>query len=132
MPIPANRIQLFSPALLHIAPLEPLATADFLSHTRAIAAGAKVPVENGIVNPPCAPALRTGRADSTTIFACEERYPPRIRADETLEDVLSCLRNSDSFESLMRECLFHGGDTETICAVAGPLGEALWGTASTA
>jgi ADP-ribosyl-[dinitrogen reductase] hydrolase len=50
-----------------------------------------------------------------------------IRADETLEDVLSCLIPARDFESLMRECLYHGGDTDTICAVAGPLGEALWG-----
>ena len=50
-----------------------------------------------------------------------------IRADETLEDVLSCLIPARDFESLMRECLYHGGDTDTICAIAGPLGEALWG-----
>ena len=50
-----------------------------------------------------------------------------LRADETLEDVLSCLKNADSFESLMRECFYHGGDTDTICAIAGPLGEVLWG-----
>jgi ADP-ribosyl-[dinitrogen reductase] hydrolase len=69
-------------------------------------------------------------ASGTSVHDVEvahEGYPPRIRADETLEDVLSCLRNANSFESLMRECLFHGGDTDTICAVAGPLGEALWG-----
>ncbi|WP_207003314.1 ADP-ribosylglycohydrolase family protein [Trinickia mobilis] len=67
-------------------------------------------------------------ASGTSVHGVEkahEHYPPRIRADETLEDVLSCLKNSDSFESLMRECLFHGGDTDTICAVAGLLGEAL-------
>jgi ADP-ribosyl-[dinitrogen reductase] hydrolase len=50
-----------------------------------------------------------------------------LRADETLSDVLSCLRVASDFESLMRECLYHGGDTDTICAIAGPLGEALWG-----
>lgn len=49
------------------------------------------------------------------------------RADDTLADVLSCLRAADSFESLMRECVYHGGDTDTICAIAGPLAEALWG-----
>lgn len=50
-----------------------------------------------------------------------------IRADETLSDVLSCLSVAHDFESLMRECLYHGGDTDTLCAVAGPLGEVLWG-----
>ncbi|MBP0595680.1 ADP-ribosylglycohydrolase family protein [Paraburkholderia sp. LEh10] len=61
------------------------------------------------------------------VEVAHREYLPRIRADETLEDVLSCLRNANSFESLMRECLFHGGDTDTICAVAGAIGEALWG-----
>jgi len=50
-----------------------------------------------------------------------------IRADETLSDVLSCLSEAHDFESLMRECIYHGGDTDTLCAVAGPLGEVLWG-----
>ncbi|KWU24791.1 ADP-ribosylglycohydrolase family protein [Burkholderia cenocepacia] len=50
-----------------------------------------------------------------------------IRADETLADALSCLKNASDFESLMRECRYHGGDTDTLCAVAGPLGEVLWG-----
>jgi ADP-ribosylglycohydrolase len=53
-----------------------------------------------------------------------------IRADETLADALSCLSNATDFESLMRECRYHGGDTDTLCAVAGPLGEVLWGIPS--
>lgn len=50
-----------------------------------------------------------------------------IRADETLGDVLSCLKSAHDFESLMREGLYHGGDTDTICAISGTFGEALWG-----
>ena len=50
-----------------------------------------------------------------------------IRADATLADVLSCLKNANSFESVIREGLYHGGDTDTICAIAGTFGEALWG-----
>lgn len=65
------------------------------------------------------------RAHDVELFRREGRV--RLRADETLEDVLSCLRQANDFESLMRECLYHGGDTDTICAIAGPLGEALWG-----
>jgi ADP-ribosyl-[dinitrogen reductase] hydrolase len=59
----------------------------------------------------------------------ERHHNPRfnLRADETLSDVLSCLQVASDFDSLMRECLYHGGDTDTICAIAGPLGEALWG-----
>lgn len=51
----------------------------------------------------------------------------RMRADQTLSDVLSCLRVASSFEGLMRECIHCGGDVDTLCAVAGPLAEALWG-----
>jgi ADP-ribosyl-[dinitrogen reductase] hydrolase len=54
-----------------------------------------------------------------------------IRADETLADVLSCLKKARDFESLMREGLYHGGDTDTICAIAGTFGEALWGIPDT-
>lgn len=51
----------------------------------------------------------------------------RLRADNTLEDVMSCLAESDDFESLLASCLYHGGDTDTIAAIAGALGELLWG-----
>jgi ADP-ribosylglycohydrolase len=53
--------------------------------------------------------------------------PMRMRADDTLEDVMSCLAESEDFPSLMAACLYHGGDSDTIAAVAGVLGEALWG-----
>lgn len=53
--------------------------------------------------------------------------PMRIRADDTLEDVMSCLAESDDFETLIGTCLYHGGDSDTIAAIAGVLGEALWG-----
>lgn len=53
--------------------------------------------------------------------------PLRLRADETLEDVMSCLAESQDFDSLLGNCLYHGGDSDTIAAVAGPLGELLWG-----
>lgn len=56
-----------------------------------------------------------------------EGSPVRHRADETLEDALSCLAESHDFESLMGTCLYHGGDTSTLAAVAGALGELLWG-----
>lgn len=50
-----------------------------------------------------------------------------LRADETLCDVVSCLAESTSFEECMRVCFYHGGDTDTLCAIAGPLAECLWG-----
>jgi len=55
-----------------------------------------------------------------------EGSPMRLRADDTLEDVMSCLAESTDFDSLIGTCLYHGGDSDTIAAVAGVLGEALW------
>ena len=57
----------------------------------------------------------------------EAQVDMRLRADETLEDVMSCLAASTDFDSLIATCLFHGGDTDTIAAIAGALGELLWG-----
>jgi ADP-ribosyl-[dinitrogen reductase] hydrolase len=53
--------------------------------------------------------------------------PMRLRCDETLEDVMSCLAESSSLDELLGNCIFHGGDSDTIAAVAGPIGELLWG-----
>lgn len=50
----------------------------------------------------------------------------RMRADRTLSDVYSCLANARCFESAMRECIYCGGDVDTLCAVVGPIAEALW------
>ncbi len=50
-----------------------------------------------------------------------------LRADETLCDVVSCLAESSSYEDCMRVCFYHGGDTDTLCAIAGPLAECIWG-----
>ncbi|MDQ1918706.1 ADP-ribosylglycohydrolase family protein [Massilia pseudoviolaceinigra] len=57
--------------------------------------------------------------------------PMRVRADDTLEDVMSCLAESDDFDSLLAACLYHGGDSDTIAATACVLGEALWGVPQT-
>lgn len=51
----------------------------------------------------------------------------RMKADQTLADVRECLRAADSFEAVMRNCLYCGGDVDTLCAVAGTLAEPLWG-----
>lgn len=51
----------------------------------------------------------------------------RVRADDPLVDVMSCLAESDDIDSLLAACLYHGGDSDTIAATACVLGEALWG-----
>lgn len=75
--------------------------------------------------------LTTWLASGGKLHSVEEMHQAgsamRMRADDTLEDVMSCLAESDDFPSLMAACLYHGGDSDTIAAVAGVLGEALWG-----
>jgi ADP-ribosyl-[dinitrogen reductase] hydrolase len=51
----------------------------------------------------------------------------RMKADQTLWDVRQCLQDAHSFESVMRNCIYCGGDVDTLCAVAGALAEPLWG-----
>ncbi len=51
----------------------------------------------------------------------------RMGALETLADVYACLAESSDFEGAMRNCLRCGGDVDTLCAITGPVAEALWG-----
>jgi ADP-ribosyl-[dinitrogen reductase] hydrolase len=81
----------------------------------------------GATHPEVCALIEAGGYRPHDVETRHREYHFSIRADETLEDVLSCLIPARDFESLMTECLYHGGDTDTICAVAGPLGEALWG-----
>lgn len=75
--------------------------------------------------------LTTWLASGGKLHSVEQMHrdgsPMRMRADDTLEDVMSCLAESEDFPSLIAACLYHGGDSDTIAAVAGVLGEALWG-----
>ncbi|MDM5181879.1 ADP-ribosylglycohydrolase family protein [Massilia sp. DJPM01] len=75
--------------------------------------------------------LASWEAGGGSLHAVEAHHqagsPMRVRADDTLEDVMSCLAESDDFDSLLATCLYHGGDSDTIAATACVLGEALWG-----
>lgn len=51
----------------------------------------------------------------------------RMKADQTLADVRECLLGANSFEDAMRNCVYCGGDVDTLCAVAGAIAEPLWG-----
>jgi ADP-ribosylglycohydrolase len=61
------------------------------------------------------------------VAAIHEAAQFRMRADHTLEDVYACLAESHTFESAMLQCFHCGGDVDTLCAVIGPIAEALWG-----
>ena len=75
--------------------------------------------------------LASWQAGGGTLHAVEAHHqagsPMRVRADDTLVDVMSCLAESDDIDSLLAACLYHGGDSDTIAATACVLGEALWG-----
>ncbi len=45
----------------------------------------------------------------------------------SLELVLNCLRESNSFESYLANIVSCGGDTDTYCAIGGAIGEVIWG-----
>jgi ADP-ribosylglycohydrolase len=45
----------------------------------------------------------------------------------TVPLALACLHKGESFEGAMRLCVSMGGDADTLAAIAGPVGEALWG-----
>jgi ADP-ribosylglycohydrolase len=57
----------------------------------------------------------------------QTRCSMRLRADVPREDVVSCLPETDDYASLLGTCTYHGGDSDTIAAIAGGLGELLWG-----
>lgn len=54
----------------------------------------------------------------------------RMKALQTLEDVFACLNESSSFEDVMQNCIYCGGDVDTLCAVAGPFAELMFGIPS--
>ena len=46
---------------------------------------------------------------------------------ETVPQALYCFLISESFEDCMRTCVSIGGDTDTVCAIAGGIAEAYYG-----
>lgn len=48
---------------------------------------------------------------------CAQTVPPAVR----------CFLDADSFETCIRNCIWIGGDVDTIAAIAGGIAEAMWG-----
>ena len=44
-----------------------------------------------------------------------------------MPEAFECFLESDSYESCIRNVMFIGGDTDTLCAIAGAIAEAYWG-----
>ena len=46
---------------------------------------------------------------------------------KTMPEAFECFLESDSYESCLRNVMYIGGDTDTLCAIAGAIAEAYWG-----
>ena len=45
----------------------------------------------------------------------------------TMPEAFECFLEADSYESTLRNVMYIGGDTDTLCAIAGAVAEACWG-----
>ena len=45
----------------------------------------------------------------------------------TMPEAFECFLEADSYESTLRNVMYIGGDTDTLCAIAGAVAEAFWG-----
>ena len=45
----------------------------------------------------------------------------------TMPEAFECFLESESYESALRNVMYIGGDTDTLCAIAGAVAEAYWG-----
>lgn len=45
----------------------------------------------------------------------------------TMPQAFECFLESESYESCLRNAMYIGGDTDTLCAIAGSIAEAYWG-----
>ncbi|SCW62474.1 ADP-ribosylglycohydrolase [Ruminococcaceae bacterium YRB3002] len=45
----------------------------------------------------------------------------------TMPEAFECFLEADSYESCLRNVIYIGGDTDTLCAIAGAIAEACWG-----
>ncbi len=46
---------------------------------------------------------------------------------ETMPEAFECFLEAESYESCLRNVMYIGGDTDTLCAIAGAIAEAYWG-----
>jgi ADP-ribosylglycohydrolase len=44
-----------------------------------------------------------------------------------MPEAFECFLESESYESTLRNVMYIGGDTDTLCAIAGAVAEAFWG-----
>lgn len=61
------------------------------------------------------------------IFDLRDNYKFDVTCQGSVPHAIFCALKADNFEQVMRNCLFIGGDTDTIAAMAGSIAEPLYG-----
>jgi ADP-ribosylglycohydrolase len=80
-----------------------------------------------------APAIRAAIAEnygydlSRSVDGIRPGYEFNEICQETVPEAITCALESDSFEDAIRNAVSLGGDSDTLAAIAGPIGEALHG-----
>lgn len=75
-----------------------------------------------------ASVVATFRYDlSSTVDEIRPGYQFTEACVDTVPQALTCALDAEDFEDAIRNAVSIGGDTDTVCAIAGPVAEALWG-----
>lgn len=72
------------------------------------------------------------------VVSCGYELPPSVeylretyrfdeRCRQTVPPAIRCVLDADSFEECIRNCIWIGGDVDTVGAIAGGIAEAMWG-----
>lgn len=62
-----------------------------------------------------------------TLDELHKNYNYEPTCQETVPQAIFCFLEANSFEETIRNCLHIGGDTDTVCAIAGSVAEATFG-----
>lgn len=68
-----------------------------------------------------------GAGMDRTVDQLRDRFGSSISCTETVPPALICALNADSFEDALRNAVSIGGDSDTLCAIAGPIAESMYG-----
>lgn len=62
-----------------------------------------------------------------SLHELHKTYDYEPTCQKTVPQAIFCALEANSFEEAMRNCLYIGGDTDTVCAISGSVAEALFG-----
>ena len=64
---------------------------------------------------------------SRTLDDIRPKYKHVEDCMRTMPEAFECFLEADSYEATLRNVMYIGGDTDTLCAIAGAVAEAFWG-----